>query len=58
MSDTEMLNLIEHYEWNINQMYKGWNVFSANIDITGPTLREAIKIAMDAQVKWSLGKRE
>lgn len=55
MSDTEMLNLIEHYDWFIVKFGSGWNIFNENIDVMGTTLREAILNAMTAQRKWSVG---
>ena len=55
MTDTERLNLIEHYGWHINKVASGWNVFSSNIDIIEKTLRLAIDAALAAQIKWSLG---
>lgn len=55
MSDTEMLDLIEYYNWNINKHFQGWNVYNQNIDIVRPTLREAIRCALVAQAKWSIG---
>lgn len=55
MTDTEALNLIEHYGWSINKISKGWNVFNENIDVIGLSIREAIINAMIAQRKWSVG---
>lgn len=61
MTDTERLNLIEHYEWNINvsKSGKSWWItgkFSThNKMVTASSLREAINKALDAQIKWSIG---
>lgn len=56
MSDTEALNLIEHYKWNIT--FNGdWitiqganNIF--NLEFNSRNLRGAIKSALDMQRKW------
>lgn len=58
MTDTERLNLIEHYGWVIDQLKngKGWCVtgrFSI-FHVAGDTLRDAIDAALAAQVKWAL----
>lgn len=55
MTDTERLNLIEHYGWNINKHFLGFNVFNENVDVVRATLREAIDVALAAQAKWSIG---
>lgn len=55
MTDTNRLNLIEYYKWEI--------IFDTNVIIRGSfgivfdnTLREAIDTALKAQIEWSLGK--
>ena len=52
MTDTERLNLIEHYEWMIefNDMWFVAGKFGLS---AGDTLREALDGALAAQIKWS-----
>ncbi len=58
MYDTERLNLIEHYEWDIlcyNNKAKKWMVcgkFGKTDKFK--TIREAIDAALSAQMKWAL----
>jgi hypothetical protein len=57
MSDTERLNLIEHYKWKIGYTHafyvKGDNGIFV---VMASTLREAIDDALEAQIDWSLGR--
>ena len=54
MSDSEMINLIEHYEWCVYREYNHWNVAGNFGKVFKKTLREAIVAALAAQAKWSL----
>jgi hypothetical protein len=59
MTDTEWLNLIEAYEWDIlcyNNKAKPWKIFGkfGSTDYY-KTLREAFEAGYNAQVKWSIG---
>jgi len=55
MNDTEMLDLIEHYLWTVKRIESKWCVIGVFKEVVkGDTLREAIKLAMDAQCKWAL----
>lgn len=55
MSDTKMLNLIEHYGWKVQPtLEQKWAVDGDFGSIRGETLREAIKTAMSAQAEWAL----
>ncbi len=60
MSDTERLNLIEHYKWQISLSANGkvWWIFGSfstnKKGVKGKTLREAIDAALAAQMKWAL----
>ncbi len=56
MTDTERLNLIEHYKWDIMH-HKGWLILGKfGSTATCQTIREAINEALAAQIKWSTGK--
>ena len=57
MTDTERLNLIEHYQWRIYFVADGWsgNGMFGILPHTYNTIREAIDAALAAQIKWSLG---
>jgi len=59
MSDTEMLNLIEHYKWDISFEGSFIKIKGANgifhLSFQGKDLRAAIKSAMDMQRIWSVG---
>ncbi len=55
MSDTEALNLIEHYRWKVQPTLEGkWAVDGDFGSIRGETLREAIYTALAAQAEWAL----
>ena len=58
MSDTERLNLIEHYRWHIFFSPDGWCVSGmfGMLPNTFNSIREAIEAALTAQMNWSLGK--
>lgn len=61
MTDTERLNLIEHYKWEIACTGETsiWTVVLHLSDgvkfADGNNIREAIDAALAAQIKWSLG---
>jgi hypothetical protein len=62
MSDTEHLKLIEYYKWNIRRteqvfttLDKGWEVYCERFSVTHEDLRQALNLAMTAQINWSLG---
>lgn len=58
MSDTERLNLIEHYGWSI-MFSRDRVIITGNDSIfatAGNTLREAIDAALKAQFEWSVGR--
>jgi hypothetical protein len=57
MTDTERLNLIEHYGWQIICFANEVAIYNvkAEFKVTGKTLREAIDNALSAQFKWSTG---
>lgn len=61
MSDTERLNLIEHYEWRLelindtNALNGLWQIKGDWGYIHGDTIRKVIDAAMTAQIKWSVG---
>lgn len=54
MTDTERLDLIEHYQWDILSYNKEW-IICGEFGKTGrfKSLREAIEAATAAQIKWS-----
>lgn len=55
MTDTERLNLIEHYKWYI--WFDEETKYTAQGDfghVCGKTIREVIDGALDAQAKWML----
>lgn len=55
MSDTERLNLIEHYEWMVMPHCGKWWIVGKFPGIaSGDSLREAFNNAYDAQAKWAL----
>lgn len=57
MSDKEMLTLIEHYRWKVQPTLENkWAVDGDFGSIRGETLRDAIGIALAAQVEWTLSK--
>lgn len=56
MTDTERLNLIEHYRWNIHTATEGYTVFGDFGNVGGKSLREAIDAALRAQFEWSVGR--
>lgn len=48
MTDTEILNLIEHYKWNIQFDDNMITITNQNIAVTGSgSLREQIKVATE-----------
>lgn len=69
MTDTECLNLIEHYKWIINPVTEsGYNsitkvsycktifrIYGKFGEAEGNGLRQAVNAALDKQVKWALG---
>lgn len=55
MTDTERLNLIEHYGWKIYQaVNKSWQVGGPFGVVRRNNLREAIDEALSRQAKWAL----
>lgn len=59
MTDTERLNLIEHYGWKLTRVYGGYRVSAnmispATVDAVDMDLRKAIDMALDQQIKWAL----
>jgi hypothetical protein len=57
MTDTERLNLIEHYQWDVMHHNGEWLVLGKfGITPTFIKLREAVDVALNAQAKWALGK--
>lgn len=55
MSDTERLNLIEHYSWKVYQaVNKSWQIGGAFGVVRRNSLREAIDEALSRQIKWAL----
>jgi len=55
MTDTERLNLIEHYNWIIAKIEDNWIITGSYGYVEGNSLREAIDATLAAQIKWSLG---
>lgn len=58
MSDTERLNLIEHYKWKIIFIDDGCHIVLARAGTYdfAKTFREAIDLALIKQMDWSLGR--
>lgn len=57
MSDTERLNLIEHYGWDVLWCNDSWCITAKSFGaVNGKTLREAIDAALKAQFEWSVGR--
>ncbi len=58
MTDTERLNLIEHYQWTIRFDDEGCHIslHKAGTYTKAKNFREAFDIAYDKQAKWALGK--
>lgn len=56
MSDTERVNLVDHYRWIITFSPVGWVVqgMFGMIPHTFGTFRDAIDGAMRAQAEWAL----
>lgn len=56
MTDTERLNLIEHYQWQLH-FIDSW-FMQGMFGVVGGfnTLREAIDAALKAQFEWSAGR--
>lgn len=55
MTDTERLDLIEHYRWNVicaEGRVAIYNV-DANFKVQADTIREVIDLALAQQIKWS-----
>ena len=58
LKDSELINLIEHYNWHIKTTPdKTWIVTGINdiFVVEARTLRMALHNALDAQRKWSIG---
>ena len=58
MSDTEALDLIQHYGWGLAPSVRGGWVINCIRFSTDPqpTVREAIKAAMTAQIAWATAR--
>jgi hypothetical protein len=54
MTDTERLNLIEHYGWDIRKIDDNWYVEGQFGRVYKVSIREAINAALSAQAKWAL----
>ena len=58
MSDTEMLNLIEFYRWNIKFNGSFISISGANgifnLEFQGKDLRKACVSALEMQIIWSI----
>ena len=57
MSDTEALDLIQHYGWRLMpvSVLGGWiAVTDGGATEPAPTLREAVRAALKKQVAWAL----
>lgn len=54
MSDTERLNLIEHYEWDLIHYANGWMI-AGKFGSTKrfKSIRECIEAALATQAKWA-----
>lgn len=57
MTDTERLDLIEHYKWNVIFAVGKVAIYNveANFKVQADTLREVIPLALKAQMDWSTG---
>ena len=55
MTDTERLNLIEHYKWAIQPLEEGWMITGRWGYVCGPSIRTAFDYAYKAQFKWATG---
>ena len=58
MTDTERLDLIEHYKWEISYWHDHVVIVNNEAEFvrSGKTLRAAIDAALKAQFEWSVGK--
>ena len=58
MSDTEALNLIEHYRWHVQPTLEGkWAIDGDFGSIRGETLRDAVHVALTAQIDHHVNER-
>jgi hypothetical protein len=57
MSDTETLDLIEHYKWSVKFIDDGCHIVlhKAGTYAFAKTIREEVKEALDKQIAWSVG---
>ena len=58
MSDTEAIDLIEHYRWSLHPQdgVGGWCVGSDDWDVFGATIRDAVRAALAEQARRAMTK--